>query len=40
MYLLRDVIQRVARCSRDIAIELKLDEYYQILETDHPQTVC
>ena len=36
MYSLHDIIQRVALHSRDIAIELGLDEYYQILETDHP----
>ena len=36
MHSLHDVIQRVAPCSHDIAVELGLNEYNQIVETDHP----
>ena len=36
MYSLYDVIQQVAPCCHNIAVELGLDVYYRILETDHP----
>ena len=34
--VLRDMIQRVAPHSRDIATELGLEEYNEIVEVDHP----
>ena len=36
MYSLYNVIQQVAPCCYNIAVELGLNEHYRILEIDHP----